>query len=95
MRRSYLLKKGLVVLISLSMSLGPCAPGSFSVLAETGDAVSSGQEHASEEILNVKSAHLFFLLKNSPDQGHSYKILRILTNFDFRLNSFGQYDTRR
>ena len=35
MRKIRLLKQGLAVLLSLSMSLGPCAPGSLSAFAET------------------------------------------------------------
>ena len=35
MRNNRLLKQGLAVLISLSMSLGSCAPGSFTAFADT------------------------------------------------------------
>ena len=35
MRKNRLLKQSLAVLLSLSMSLGPCAPGSFAVFADT------------------------------------------------------------
>ena len=39
MRKHRFLKQSLAFLLSLSMTLGPCAPGSFSVLADTVDAV--------------------------------------------------------
>ena len=48
MRKNRLLKQSLAFLLSLSISLGPCAPGSFPVYAETGGA------EASVEILEVE-----------------------------------------
>ena len=47
MRKICLLKQGLAVLLSLSMGLGPCAPGSFAAFAET-SAVEAGMEEKAE-----------------------------------------------
>ena len=48
MKKNRLLKQGLAVLLSLSMSLGPCAPGSFAAFADTAG-VSSEVETGTDE----------------------------------------------
>ena len=51
MRKIRLLKQGLAVLLSLSMSLGPCAPGSLSAFAETDSMFMTGGSEGHRETI--------------------------------------------
>ena len=57
MRKHRLLKQGLAFLLSFSMILGPCAPGSVSVFADTGDGVTAAEAASETEATASDAEH--------------------------------------